>query len=798
MEQLDDRQEIRLTDYLLILFRRRHIILLSFSIVFIFTAIKTLTTKPVYESTATLQLEERTRESELLSELVIMSRWNPVNTEMEIIKSRSVAEEVVREMGLDREIINENKNLTLNIENFRTESMNAEKIFTIKFIDNYGSFSVLDGETPDVGKGVVGVPFTSKLLSFNITSTNAKKGDSFKIRTRAFNKVVKSIINNIKVKDVGEQTNIMAVTFRYDNPEKTRAILNKIIEVYLRKNIERKSQNISQTLEFITTQLESVRQELEKSEIALQRYKTEHGYVELSASTTNLIDKLSEFEKARAELLIKKKQIEPLYNSLKGDNNSANYILPTITTEDPIVSEMVKNLTQLEVQRRVLLDEYTEQHPQVITISTQINELKKKILDTLENTLDAINKQDKSLTSIIQRYESNLKEIPQAERELAGLLRSARVNEEIYTFLLKKHEEAKISKAATVSNVRVIDPPSLPELPVEPKKKRNLMIGFLVGILFGITLGFVAEFLDDSIKSVEEVERKLKLTIYGSIPHFPEQMVDAGVDSTREGRKHRQPRLFTQLDPRSSVAEAYRSLRTNIQFAELEKPLKTVLITSTGPSEGKTTSTVNIAISIAQTGLKTLILDCDLRKPAVHRYFNVPQEPGISNYLFGKTPLDNVILPTEYENLSIITSGAIPPNPAELLSTVKMANFLTDIKEKFDFIIIDSPPILAVTDAVVLSSRVDAVFLVIQAGRATIQGVTRAYIALKNVNAPLKGAIVNDLKAESFLRYGYYRYYYRYPYYYYYYTYSKSYGDVKKPSIVEKVKNFIIPYIRND
>ncbi len=773
-------------------------ILLSFSIVFIFTALKTLITKPVYESIATLQLEERTRESELLSELVIMSRWNPVNTEMEILKSRSVAEEVVREMGLHREIINENKNLTLNIENFSTELINADRIFTIKFIDNYGSFSVLDGVTPEVGKGVVGRPFTSKALSFNITSTNAKEGDNFKIKVKAFNKIVKGIINNIKVKDVGEQTNIMAVTFRYDNPEKTREILNKIIEVYLRKNIERKSQNISQTLEFITTQLEVVRQELERSEIALDRYKTEHGYVELSASTTNLIDKLSEFEKARAELSIKKKQIEPLYNLLKGDNNSSNYILPTIVTEDPIVSEMVKNLAQLEVQRRALLNEYTEQHPQVITISTQINELKKKILDTLENTLDTINKQDKSLASIIKRYEGNLKEIPQAERELAGLLRSARVNEEIYTFLLKKHEEAKISRAATVSNVRVIDQPSLPELPVEPKKKRNLMIGFLVGILFGITLGFIAEFLDDSIKSVEEVERKLKFTIYGSIPHFPEQLADISLDSTREGRKHRQISLFTQLDPRSSVAEAYRSLRTNIQFAELEKPLKTVLITSTGPAEGKSTTAVNLAISIAQTGFKTLLIDCDLRKPSVHRHFNVPQEPGISNYLFGKAPLENVTLSTEYENLSIITSGSIPPNPAELLSTVKIVNFFTDLKEKFDFIIIDSPPILAVTDAVILSSRVDAVFLVIQAGRATIDGVTRAYIALKNVNAPLKGAIVNDLKAESFLRYGYYRYYYRYPYYYYYYTYSKPYGDAKKPSMVEKIKNFIMPYIKND
>jgi tyrosine-protein kinase Etk/Wzc len=798
MEQLEDRQEIVVTDYLLVLFRRRYLILLSFSIVFILIAIKTLLTKPVYESKATLQLEERTRESELLSELVIMSRWNPVNTEMEILKSRTVGEEVVRETGLDREVINDNKDLTLNIENFSTDSINAERIFTIKFTDNYGSFSVFDGETPDLGKGVVGRPFTSKPLSFNIVSTNAKKGDNFKIKAKPFNKVVKSIIGNIKVKDVGEQTNIIEVSFRYNNPEKARLILNKIIEVYLKKNIERKSQDISQTLEFITVQLESVRKELEKSEMDLDRYKTEHGYVELSASTTNLIDKLSDFEKTRTELSIKKKQIEPLYNTLKDNNNSSNFILPTITTDDPIVSEMVKNLAQLEVQRRALLEEYTEQHPQIISITTQINELKKKILDTLENTLDVINKQEKSLTSIINRYEGNLKEIPQAERELAGLLRSARVNEEIYTFLLKKHEEAKISKAATVSNVRVIDPPSLPEFPVEPKKKKNLIIGFLMGILFGITIGFIAEFLDDSIKSVEEVEKKLKLTIYGSIPHFPDQFSDTSLDTTQEGRTRRQTKLFTQLDPRSSIAEAYRSLRTNIQFAEIEKPMKTIVITSTGPAEGKSTTAVNIAISIAQTGLKTLLMDCDLRKPSVHRYFNVPQEPGISNYLFGKASLDNVLLSTEYENLNIITSGSIPPNPAELLSSAKMTQFLNELKEKFEFMIIDSPPILAVTDAVVLSSRVDAVFLVIQAGRATIQGVTRAYITLKNVNAPLKGAIVNDLKAESFLKYGYYRYYYRYPYYYYYYTYSKSYGDVKKPSIIEMVKNFIRSYKRDD
>lgn len=795
MEQIEEREEIRVTEYLLILFRRRHIILLAFSCVFIFTAINTMLTKPVYESVATLQLEERTRESQLLSELVIMSRWNPVNTEMEILKSRSVSEEVVREMGLDREIIKEEEKLTLNIDGFYSEPANSERIYTIKFLDNYGNFAVFDGEQPETGRGIVGKPFVTKNLSFNITSTNARKGDSFKIKTKPFNRVVKSIMGRIRVKDVGEQTNIMQVSFRYHNPEMARTILNKIIEVYLKKNVERKSQDISQTLDFISTQMESVRKELEDSEYKLDRYKTEHGFVELSASTTALIEKLSEFEKTRTDITLKKKQIEPLYNALKGERDSSGFILPAITTEDPIITTMVNNLAQLEVQRRALLDEYTEQHPQVIMVTTQINELKKKILDTLENTLDALNKREKSLNTIIDRYEKNLKEIPQAERELASLLRSARVNEEIYTFLLKKHEEAKISKAATVSNVRVIDPPSLPEFPIEPKKKKNLIIGVLLGLLFGLTLGFIAEFLDDSIKSVEEVERKLKLTIYGSIPHFPDQTGDATIESTKEGKKRRETKLFTQLDPRSSIAEAYRSLRTNIQFAEIEKPMKTILITSTGPAEGKSTTAVNIAISIAQTGLKTLLLDCDLRKPAVHRYFNVNQEPGISNYLFGKSPLEEAMRTTEYENLYIISSGAIPPNPAELLSTVKMSEFLSLLKGKFDFIIIDSPPILAVTDAVILASRVDAVFLVIQAGRATIQGVTRAYIALKNVNAPLKGAIVNDLKAESFLKYGYYRYYYRYPYYYYYYTYSQSYGELKKPTLIERVKNFVRPYI---
>lgn len=796
MDQQLERQEIRISDYLLILFRRRHIILLVFSIVFIFTAINTLLTKPVYESTATLQLEERTRESQLLTELVIMSRWNPVNTEMEILKSRTVCEEVVREIGLDHEIIKERKDLTLNMERINIDAGNSERTITVRFIDNYGSFSVLDGETPEIGKGVVGKPFIAKPITFQIVSTNAKKGDSFIIKAKPFNKIVKQIQSRIKVKDVGEQTNIMEVSFRYGSPELARNILNKIIEVYLKKNIERKSQDISQTLEFISTQLENVRQELEKSEIELDRYKTEHGFVELSASTTNLIDKLSEFEKTRTELQLKRKQIEPLYNSLKEDKSSTGFILPSIATEDPIVTQMVTNLAQLEVQRRALLEDYTEQHPQVITITTQINELKRKILDTLENTLDTLNKREKSLSAIIDRYERNLKEIPQAERELAGLLRAAKVNEEIYTFLLKKHEEAKISKAATVSNVRIIDPPSLPEYPIEPKKKRNLLIGLIVGILFGVTIGFIAEFLDDSIKSVEEVERKLKLTIYGSIPHFPEQISEGATSTT--GSTRRQTKLFTQLDPRSSIAEAYRALRTNIQFAELENPLRTILITSTGPGEGKSTTAVNLAISIAQTGQKTLLMDCDLRKPAVHRYFNAPQEPGISSYLLGKIDLEQVLLQTEYENLLILTSGPIPPNPAELLSTTKMSNFLNELKAKFDCIILDTPPILAVTDAVILSSKVDAVFLVIQAGRATIEGVERAFISLKNVNAPLKGAIVNDLKAESFMRYGYYRYYYRYPYYYYYYSYSKSYGDLKKPGFLERIKDLIYPYIRND
>ena len=797
MEKFDEQQDIRVTDYLIILFRRRYIILFFLTVIFFFTALKTFLTKPVYEAISTIQIEERTRESQLLSELVIMSRWNPVNTESEILKSRTVCEEVVRELGLDKELTVSSKNISVNIETLSTDVLQNARVFEIKFKDDTGNFTVKDGEVPLLGNGSVGHLFSVQPLTFKIESTNAKKGDYLKVYVKPFNKAVTSIRNNLKVEDIGEQTNILLIKYRHQDPTLARNILNKLIEVYLKHNVARKSQDISQTLSFIDSQLNIIRSELELSELNLDKYKSEHGFVELSSETTSLINKISEFEKAKTELTLKRKQIEPLYNSLQSnDSLGSEFILPTLTTEDPIITTMVSSLTQLEIQRRTLLEDYTEKHPQIIMLTTQINESKKKILETLGNMLNAINQRESALSMVLKRYEENLKKIPQAERQFAMLTRSTKVNEEIYTFLLKKHEETRIAKAATVSSIRVIDPALLPEFPVEPKKKKNLIIGLIVGLFAGVSFAFIAEFFDDSIKSVEEVERKLNLPVYGFIPHFPDQFFEGAVSAEKERSKKSTPKLFTNLDPRSSVAEAYRTLRTNIQFAELEKPVKTILITSTGPAEGKSTTAINLSIAIAQTGIKTILVDCDLRKPSIHTSFGIPQEPGISNYLSSGAKIENITHRTQEENLAIIPCGVIPPNPAEILSTKKMQDFIGELKNIYDFIIIDTPPVLAVTDAAILASRIDAVFLVVQSGRATLQGITRARISLDNVHAPLKGVILNNLKAESFMKYGYYKYYYKYPYSHY------SSPDAENKSIIkelaEKIRNWVNPFKKND
>ncbi len=336
----------------------------------------------------------------------------------------------------------------------------------------------------------------------------------------------------------------------------------------------------------------------------------------------------------------------------------------------------------------------------------------------------------------------------------------AAVNADIYTFLLQKHEEARIAMASTISNVNVIDPAIAPDLPVKPQKKKNLLLGLVIGGMVGVGLAFFREYLDDSISDVDAAKRLLGLPVLSVIPFIGRKNAE-GASAAAD----RERILITHLQPNSPAAEAFRSLRTSLHFSGAGKRNQVILITSTFPGEGKTTTSGNLAYTMAQTGHRVLIIGCDLRRPTLHQLFDSSKTPGLTEILIGDAPLTETIRKTDRDNFDYIPGGTIPPNPAELLGSEKMAEVIETLRGEYDFILLDAPPVLAVTDAVVLTRLADLSVIVLHAGGVGAKAAQRMLETLRTTRTTIAGLILNDRTAKAAEYYGgYNRYGYSYGY----------------------------------
>jgi capsular exopolysaccharide synthesis family protein len=383
-----------------------------------------------------------------------------------------------------------------------------------------------------------------------------------------------------------------------------------------------------------------------------------------------------------------------------------------------------------------------------------------------------------ALQEVVQDYNTKLESLPVKVLELARLERRRKVDEENFIFLTQKLEEIKIQEAGQSKNVRIIDDAIEPLFPVKPKKKLNLMLGVLIGLGLGVGLAFLKEYFDNTIKSHEEIER-MGFNILASIPQIQMDKYEKKLErklekvGSIEGRKI-ESRLITHLDPKSPVSEAYRTLRTNLQFSKVDRKLKSFLITSSGPKEGKSTTAANLAIALAQVGQKVVLVDADLRRPVVHSIFGMKKDEGVTNYLMDTIKYDQILKPTFNENLVVICSGVLPPNPSELLASKSMESLMERLTKDFDVVIFDSPPVIAVTDAAIMSTKVDGTILVVNSGQTNRDALTRCTTLLESVGTRPLGILLNGVNVE-----GMYGSYY---YYYYHHYYSKP-GRKKKKNM---------------
>jgi len=701
-----NQEEINIFEYIAVILRRRKTFAWGFLTVFILAILYTFLMKPVYEASSMLHVKDEKSKAGILGELSL-STTNPVNTEIEILKSRTNAENVVKRLHLNWGISKKSEGLTFSLLEFKSDAEEPKYKIELTGAETY---KVTDDDGKTVGEGKSGVLMQKEGFRLLLDNIKGEVGNSFRVELLSADQIVQKLREEIKASEAGRLTSIIKVSYQNTDPVLARDVVNTLVQSYLEQSVGFKSEEAGRAVGFVEEQLDALRGELDKAEKNLQTYKSASGVMMLDSEAEALIQQIAQKEKASAEL---------------------------------------------EVQKRALLTEYTDAHPAVRNINRQQEAIRKQLAS----------------------YEAHIKTMPQAERDLAKLTRISKVNADIYTFLLQKHEEARIAQASTLSNINIVDPAITPEKPVKPQKKKYLLLGLLLALGLGIGLAFLQEYLDDTIKSADEAKRVMGFPLLAIIPHI----------SAFEGQnKSAKNMIITQHEPKSAVSEAFRALRTSLHFSGINKENKIILITSSFPQEGKSIVSSNLSSVIAQTKARVLIIDCDLRRSSLHEKFGHSKTPGLSEILTGDITFAKAIHDTGIDGLDLISAGTNPPNPSELLGSEAMRQLITTQRKNYDYIVIDAPPVMAVSDAPVLTSVCDLVVLVVEAGRVPIKIAQRMREMLSTIKAPVAGIVFNDKsgKGETYEYYGsrYYGKGYGYGYY------SDENGNGKnKSSIIKKL-----------
>lgn len=725
------QKEVSLQDYLIILKRRRWIVLSAFLIILLSSGIFSFTTQPIYESSTTLMIEEAGgMKKEIFEISSYMKQETMIKNQVEIIKSRTLAESVLQ--------------------------------------------------------ALLSSPF-KKVWEEEVLRKRAEKVNT--------NDMVLILQENTKVVPLKE-TDIVQVKVTAPNPDLAAFLANTIAQEYYRQSLQISRGEITEVRQFLEEQLTNTQKELQQAEEALRIYKENEKVAALPEETEELVKQLASFEslynEAKTELESNQRRLSYMRNQLT--ERKGRLVEDISQISSPLIIQLRKEMANLEgMKAGYIAQGFLEGHPKMEEITNRIKDIKQKLVKetselvsrelassdplgysqelvdkilSLDIEIQSLTAKTEALKNIVDSYADNLNTLPEKSLRLARLERNAKVGENIFLMLKEKYEESKINEAGQIGNVRIIDKALPPVDPIKPKKKINLLLGALLGLGFGLGMAFFVERLDNSLKSIEDVEAT-GLSILGSIPLIKNSKDKKSKKEEEKSEEYQIKRITTNLvthfEPKSPISEAYRTFRTNLQFARLDAPLKTILVTSSGPSEGKSTTVANLAITMAQMGTKTILIDSDLRRPVLHSIFNLQRTPGLTNYLAGNVPWKEIVQETPIENLSLLTCGVLPPNPSELLGSKKMKNLLEELKEKYDMILFDSPPVIAVTDAAVLSTLLDGVVLVSSSGSTSREALQRAITLLENVKGRLIGGVLNKIKVESV--YGSYHYYYYYHYY---------------------------------
>ncbi len=777
-----------LKDYFLIVYKRLPIILAMTILVTSVVAFYMYRLPSIYESQTTMVITVPKPKAGSKGDSVYINfgyDGNYVNTQLRLLKTPELMREVVLRGGFYKD-----PNLFGKANKGFVESLKS--IFSReKTSENTGS--------------------SLPVLTENTDNANAADISTLTLEEKArLEMYTAQLLGGLRIEQV-QNTDLVNVILTNNNPELIPRVTDLVAQVHIEQDAKRAIQGQEKSYDDLIRQIDELKTGINEKEAQLMNEMREANLPltgEKGADFNAL--RLNTLSQQYLEAMNKRRQLQAQYEAASAAINSGKvydggegrnpyhdeargYILKMRSELENRVDGIDKQIIEAEAKLSQLLVKYTDEHKDVISSRALIDKLKKdrnKAETEGENKIKEAEKTQKSTANseTLTNFQSKLNAAIRSENDLKNAYFEARrvsnaagtastrlttLNSQIDTErnLLNQYVQTQKTMELAISgarpdNITVSGKAMRPEAPIGPQRNRNIFIAFFLSFGIGIGLAFLLDYLDDSVKTSDDIGKHLGLPTLALIPHesILGKRKRKGLPAENGNKSPSSTALITLEDTRSAMAEAYRHLRTSLLFSSAGKPPQVVLVTSSQPSEGKTTTAINTAITLAQSGADVVIIDCDLRRPRLHQHFAMDNNTGLTNYLSGDKNTDTLIKPyPSFPKLRVITSGPIPPNPAELLSSAEMQELLRDLRGKFNHIVIDSPPAISFADAAILSTVVDGVILVAMSGKSSIQLIKRFKQRLNTIGTRIYGVVLNGIKPDSF-EYGYYGYGYDYGY----------------------------------
>lgn len=730
-----------LKDYFFVVLKRKWLILSLVLVVTSLVAIQSFRSPSIYEGQTTIRIQQKTP-SILQTDKIVINGQNDPNfwgTQLKLLQNPVLARRVV--LALD---------LPHNSSFFGGQSQ------TGVFDSLRRLFSKPKPPERAAAPSGLAVNTENQTQSSQLTAEENEQLEAYD----------DAVIGGVVIEPV-PNTNLVNIIYRHSDPELAQKVANTLAEVFRDYNLAISTEGSNKAADVLGKEIARLQKQNKEDQEEVWSFAKDHNLPLTTQDAGNL--EAQALATLRGQLLTaesERKQFQAQLEAAKGEKDK-------MSVPDVIASGRVEKLrdriSALKEQRDALLVVYTKEWPGVKKLDAQIAGLEeelvkapKEIVTSMQKKYEAAVSREKLLRSSYEQQKATTTKLTRDQIDLLAMSQKLEGNKQYLNTLLQKQRELDISSGNGGTEVSVATPSRLPKSPVGPPRLRNIIIAFLLSLAGGIGLAFLLDFLDDTLKSVDDVDRYIHLPALALIPSGR----DRRLPGLRAGGPPEAPSNTTALamitDARSPITESYRHLRTSLLLSSAGKPPKTILVTSSQPAEGKTTTGINTAFMLAQTGAEVLMIDCDLRRPRLHTQFGLPNTKGLTTWLSGEKNLDGIIQQCDKEpNLKVLTSGPVPPNPAELIGSEEMRKLLHLLSEKYAHIIIDSPPAISFTDASILSAMVDGVILVVHGGRSSRAVVRRAKQQLLDVGAHIFGVVLNNVKVETH-DYYYSRYYSNY------------------------------------